>query len=306
MRKPSTSCRTPSIRRSLEATGEGLGTWEVGDCRAMTTDATTPATLVTDDLDEFVKRLREQPGGKSGNKSLREALGWSGEEDRYWKAHGRAIDQGLVVSGRGKGGSVQLITLSDDSTVPSLPASPPPAKESDLYNPAKVVIEQTWAKSENYDDYVVEITAQRGSAATGGKWTRPDLAILGTKAFPYLPQRLFDIVTFEIKPIGQTTVEGIFEALSHQQFASRSYCVFHVALDADESFQDKYSEASRILSTARKHGIGVIIATNIADWETWDELLKADRVNPDPEQVNRFVATGFNTAIREKIIKWHK
>lgn len=266
-----------------------------------------------DDLDMLLRKLREQPNHKSGNKALREKLGWENEPDRYWKAHGRAIDQGSVVPGRGKGGSVQLVNLTESvgpsqgiTTQSADAAKQPIISELMLYPSAKEVIETSWAKSENYDDYIVEVTALRGRAYTGGKWTRPDIAILGTKAFPYVPQRLFDVVTFEVKPLGQTTVEGIFEALSHQQFASRSYCVFQVVLSAEESFQDKYPESGRILSTARKHGVGVIVAADISDWETWEEMISAERVNPDPEQVNRFIATGFSQEIRDKVIKWHK
>lgn len=268
--------------------------------------ADVPDNNSTDDLQLFLKKLQEL-GGKSGNKALRDALNWPNEEPRYWSAHGRAVDRGLVTKGRGYGGSVQLTPLNESTaTSPATQQPPVSGQELKLYSPAREVIEKSWAQSENYDDYIVEITGLRGRALTGGKWTRPDLAILGTKAFPYLPQRIFDIVTFEIKPFSQITVEGVFEALSHQQFASRSYCLFEVQLDAAESFQDKYNEAGRILSTARKHGIGIIVATDVADWETWDELLSADRVIPDPEQVNRFIATSFSQEIRDKIIKWHK
>jgi hypothetical protein len=262
-----------------------------------------------DDLASFLETLRDQPNGKAGNKTLREALGWGDDEDRYWEVHGRAKDRGLVIPGRGKGGSVQIASDPDaaqEDIAVQQPQAAVPARERDLYEPARKVIENSWAKSENFDECVIEITASRGSASTGGKWTRPDIAILGTRAYPYLPQRYFDVVTFELKPVGQTNVEGLFEALSHQQFANRSYCVFHIELSEGESFQDKYPDAGRILSTARKHGIGVIVATDIADWETWDELLSADRVNPDPEQVNRFIATGFSEASRERVIKWHK
>jgi hypothetical protein len=111
----------------------------------------------------------------------------------------------------------------------------------------------------------------RGRASTGGKWTRPDISLLAVKAYPYLPHRYFDIVTFEVKPAGQTTVEGIFQALSHQQFATCAYSVFHgPELPSADLFQKKYSDALRILSTARKHGIGVILATDIADLEAWE------------------------------------
>jgi len=269
-------------------------------------DSDQTTSSASDDLQLFVSALSKMDGGKSGNKSLRDALGWADEQDRYWKAHGRALDQGLVVSGRGKGGSVQLVTAEEsNSRADDEPQAP--QGERALYDPAKDVIERSWAKSENYDEIIVEVTALRGSAATGGKWTRPDISILASKAYPYLPHRSFDIVTFEVKPENQVNVEGVFEALSHQQFASRSYCLFHVPdLAASESFHEKYKDAQRILSTARKHGIGIILSTDISDFETWDEILNAERVTPDPEQANRFIATSFSQDIRDKIIKWHK
>jgi hypothetical protein len=274
-----------------------------------------PTEMLNDDLKIFMDRLFGPPFfGKAGNKAIRDSLGWSGTPDRYWEARGRALDQGLIEPGRGKGGSVKLIatekinpTRDQDSPLPAEPQELASAKEIDLYEPARGVIQDSWAKDENYDDHVVSITALRGRAYTGGKWTRPDISLLSVKAYPYLPQRYFDIVTFEVKPAGQTTVEGIFEALSHQQFATRAYAVFHVPdLPTDKIFQEHITDAQRILSTARKHGIGVIIATDISDWETWDEILVAERVVPDPEQANRFIATGFPQDIRDQIIKWHK
>lgn len=269
---------------------------------------------IPDDLRIFMDRLSKPPFvGKAGNKSLREALGWT-DIDKYWKAHGRAVDQGLVVPGRGKGGSVQAVELPKDAPATAQEvqienelANKAGQKEVDLYEPAQRVIMESWVKAENYDDYVVSITGLRGRAYTGGKWTRPDISLLAVKAYPYMPHRFFDIVTFEVKPAGQTTVEGIFEALSHQQFATRSYTIYHVPdLQSGEVFQEKYADSLRILATARKHGIGVIIATSMSDWEAWDEILSAERVSPDPEQANRFIATGFSQNIRDQIIKWHK
>lgn len=264
-----------------------------------------------DDLQKLINCLSSKRfKGKAGNKSLKEALGWSEQNDRYWKAHGRALDQGLAISGRGKGGSLQLLfadeALSSEEAKAAVQAKIE-GKEIDLYEPAKNVIKEYWAQSEHFDEYIVSVTAMRGRASTGGKWSRPDISILAVKAYPFLPDRIFDIVTFEVKPAGQTTVEGVFEALSHQQFASRSYVVFHVPeLDGASSFNDKISDGSRILGTARKHGVGVILASDIADWETWEEVLVAERVIPDPEQANRFIATGFSKDVHDRIIKWHK
>ena len=265
------------------------------------------------DLDLFLEKLKSLPNGKSGNKSLRDALGWGSSEDRYWAARGRAIDHGYVVSGRGKGGSVILAQqLEIDEGVNAQPEidtfvqSNMQVREIDLYPPALEVISQTWANYENYDDYSAAITAMRGRAPTGGKWTRPDIAVLGIKTFPYFPGRIFDIVTFEIKPLGQTNVEGIFEALSHQQFATRSYCIYHFDLAENETFQEKCSDADRILSTARMHGVGVFVASDIGDWDTWEKIIEAERVRPDPEQANRFIVKSFDQRVLEKVIKWQK
>lgn len=265
-----------------------------------------------DDLDKFIQRLSDL-GGKAGNKTLRDALGWSEKTDRYWDAHGRALDQGLIMPGRGKGGSVALVISAketDTSVVEEISEGKDKkgivSKELDLYDPCYQVINNVWAKAENYDDYIVSITGLRGRAYTGGKWTRPDIAVLGVKAYPYLPQRYFEIVTFEVKPAGQTNVEGVFEALSHQQFANRSYVIYHVPDLGTNDFNEKFSDAQRIITTARKYGIGIISATNISDWETWDILLGPERVLPDPEQANRFIATGFSSEIHEKVIKWSK
>ncbi len=52
-----------------------------------------------------------------GNMKLRDALGW--EEDRYFAARQILLDQGLLVSGRGRGGSVMRNGASD------VPAPPP-------------------------------------------------------------------------------------------------------------------------------------------------------------------------------------
>jgi len=269
---------------------------------------------MTDDVDALISTLSRPPfSGKAGNKALREALGWSGDEDRYWQAHARAIDSGKVVPGRGKGGSVRLLSVDRNSEEDRSEAQPldeellndEPQKEASLYDGGLSVIKNGWVKSATYDSFVAEITAAKGRAATGGKWTRPDISLLAIKAFPYLPSRQFDIVTFEIKPKGQTTVEGVFEALSHQQFATRSYVIFHLdSADADQF--DKHQNAPRILGTARKHGIGVILATDISDFETWDEIIEANRGSPDPEQANRFIATCFSESTKDEVIKWHK
>lgn len=264
-----------------------------------------------DDMNLLIAMLTIHFGGKAGNKALRDRLGWAGTPERYWAAHGRALDAGILVKGQGKGGSVRLSAPDSDDAMgvemPDADFSTEYVREVSLYPDAMRVIEEGWIREANYDVHLIETTAAKGKAATGGKWSRPDVSVLAVKAFPYLPSRLFDIITFEIKPAGQTSIEGVFEALSHQQFANRAYVMFHVPDPAiAENFAERQPHAERILSTARRHGVGVIVMQNISDWETWDELVPAARNQPDPEQANRFIATCFSERTREQIIKWHK
>lgn len=265
-----------------------------------------------DDLKEFIEALRHC-GGKSGNLALRQKLGWNDTEKdraRYWETHGRALDKGLTYMGRGQGGSVYLNVETDaesNQNVAHSTRNTATVRETELYPGAHTVIERDWVKSARYDEYIVEQTAAKGRAQTGGKWSRPDISVLAIKSYQYLPNRQFDIVTFEIKPEGQTSVEGVFEALSHQQFATKSYVIFHMPrLDNTGQFVEEQSYGERIVETARKHGIGIIVATQIDDWESWDELVPAERHIPDAEQTNRFIATCFSDSTKEKIIKWQK
>ena len=283
-------------------------------------DNETAVPEADEDLHLFLKTLKDDFPGRAGNKALRQKLGWDAEgegRERYWETHGRAHDKGLVEKGGGKGGSVALVGINDSSfenatdmngdSHTSSSEETTQTKESDLYPDASKVIEKGWMRSQNYDDHFMETTAFKGKAATGGRWSRPDIAVLATKSFPYLPGRQFDIITFEIKPKGQTDVQGVFEALSHQQFANKAYVVFHLgSAEVADNFAVNQSHGERILGTAKKHGVGIIIATNIADWETWDELVSAERHTPDPEQANRFIATCFSEETKERIIKWHK
>lgn len=259
---------------------------------------------------EFVAKLREM-GGSAGNVRLRERLGWG--EDRYWRTHGSLLDEGTILRGRGKGGSVTLVDgmiTGEDAGLPSeisLEAISPEAgvvvRELDLYAPAKRAIEDGWIRERGFDEALVEITGLAGRRHTGGTWTRPDLAVLATKAYPYLPGRFFEVITFEVKKSDAIDVTGVFEALSHLQFASLSYVVF---CTNSKDFDSDYPDTERILNLAKDHGVGVIVAANINDYKVWDELVEPRRNNPDPEQANLFIGTCFSEDAKSRVVKWHK
>lgn len=261
------------------------------------------------DAEVFLEKLRQE-GGSCGNYSLKSQLGWG--DDRYWRTHAMVVDEGLAVRGRGRGGTIILVEQAlsiEESVNPNVVAAKAGeqlaaayAKETELYSPSKQVIEGGWSRERSYDDFVVEVTAQPGRVQTGGTWTRPDISLLGTKSYPYLPGRFFEIVTFEVKTAEALDVRGVFEALSHAQFATLAYVVFYTS---GKEFKD-YPNSERVLELAAKHGVGVIAAAQIERYEAWNELVEPRRNIFEPEQANLFISTSFSEGVRNRIIKWHK
>jgi hypothetical protein len=167
--------------------------------------AVMPTHVTKNRLDEFVDALREI-GGSSGNHSLRQRLAW--DEDFYWKAQGRLIEEGRVVPGRGRGGSVRLPDAQVGTSALATPAPIVTGKEKVLYAPLRAALEQKWINKFGFDDVVVKETHSRGSKDTGGTFTRPDITAAGIRRYVYLPKRL-EIVTFEVKSEDAISIMGV-------------------------------------------------------------------------------------------------
>jgi len=73
------------------------------------TESVTPAQPVTDEQKQHLLATLEAAGGKSGNKSLRESLGWN--ESLYESVKAALIRDGSIEPGQGRGGSVKLVGL---------------------------------------------------------------------------------------------------------------------------------------------------------------------------------------------------
>lgn len=265
---------------------------------------------VEDDKAAFLKTLDER-GGNAGNKTLRETLAW--EDARYWRTHTILIDEGLILRGRGKGGSVSRVPLVEENSpasdtesphpVSTFPTEPTEPTEYDLYEPALQTISNGWVKERGYDEAASEITALPGRRRTRGTWTRPDISVLAVKAYPYLPGRHFEIVTFEIKKHDSVDVTGVFEALSHRQFAMFAYVVF---CTNGAVFHETYRDADRLLTLAENHGVGVFVATDVKNYDCWNELVEPRRNTPDPEQANLFIGNCFSEDNKARVVKWQK
>jgi hypothetical protein len=249
-----------------------------------------------------------------GNKALREALGTEWSEDLYWAIRKRLIETGALEPGRGRGGSVKRTLRapevegasldSKSSTAQEDCVSPPDyVKELDLYEPIANVLRNQWAREQGFDSYLVEVTAKQGSKQTGGKWTRPDITVVGHKTFPYVPGRFLEVVTFEVKPCNTTDVASVYEALAHRRASTRAYVMAHIPHERREDYE---SVLEAICEEAKKFGVGVAVAEQPDDFDAWEFLLDAERFEPDPARLNEFIAQQASQSLKEQVIRWFK
>lgn len=237
-------------------------------------------------------------GSTISNPALRERVGWHADEhsDRYFSARDELEDLGLILRGRGRGGTVrrtppaahELITVERDQETAEEVADTVAdslRREYDLYEPLRRVISAEWARDRRQRPIAVEVTAFQGRRATG-IWARPDIVSVEVRAFAYVPGKYLEVTTFEVKPSDAITVQAVYEALAHRRAATRSYVLLHVPADRRAALEAAVSELCEV---ARGHGIGVVTAEDPADYETWDEREVAARVEPDPEQLDAFI-----------------
>ncbi|HLK12881.1 MAG TPA: hypothetical protein VKW76_16015 [Candidatus Binatia bacterium] len=247
-----------------------------------------------------------------GNVTLRgqlSAVGW--DEETYWAIRNRLIERGVLETGRGKGGSVRrVVVAAPPPQVPAAPATsvasaavPEATSERDLYAPMLEVIRSRWAQDYRLDSHIAEITAQQGARPTGGRWTRPDITLASYKTFAYVPGKHFDLITFEIKPFDSLDVTVVYEALAHRRAATRSYALVHIP---DHKQAELRAVLDEVTSEAKRFGVGLLVASNPADYDTWEELVESVRHEPDPERLNDFLAQQVSQGFREQVVRWFR
>jgi hypothetical protein len=257
-----------------------------------------PERITSNRLTDFLTAL-EQQGGSSGNRNLRQHLGW--DEEFYWRVQGKLIESGEITTGRGKGGSVRRTKTEPEEpsvTTRTIP-SPTKPRERDSYARLKEAIEKTWINRFAFDEFRVEETHSRGSKDTGGTFTRPDITAAGVRRYVYLSKRL-EIVTFEVKLGTAVDVMGVLEAIAHREAAHLSYVIFVTSMATFESAP----EVERIRELSQKYGIGVIVAESPDSVETWELTLDAVRHEPDPARLDRFLKDLPSESIKNQLSKW--
>lgn len=267
-------------------------------------------SIDANDTVESEKTLMEQLqllGNSAGNYSMIERLGW--DEDRYWKIRNRLVESGQLKRGRGRGGSISF------GSVPTAPVRAPCGPETvsrplglpedRLYEPVAKVLRGEWATDMGFRDHAVEVTARQGRRDTGGVWTRPDIVVASLRVFPHIPNKYFDLITFEIKPLSNIDVTAVYEALAHRRAATQAYVWLHVPAECMEN-EETNNLLETVMEEASCHGIGMIVGSDPADYSTWDIRLSAARHDPDPESLNDFIAQQLPIAAKDEMAKWFR
>lgn len=268
--------------------------------------------------DEYKQRLYEltPADGKSmGNAALRELLKAAFPDDEftqddYFDLRNSLRADGKLERGRGQGGSVHRVLSANPvpagvgaAAVAEVaePAEPPPPAEADLYEPFRHAIESGYVPDNDLKPWICEITAFQGRRNTGGRWTRPDVVLVAIQTFAYVPNKVFQVITFEIKPDLGTALDGVFEAAAHSAFAHHSYLAFPDSNDYDDN-----PLYDRINDECKRFGLGLILFEDVKNWDTYDFQVPAKYRDPDPQAVNDFIKGQISEKNREEIQRWFR
>lgn len=260
------------------------------------------------DVDKFLNRVQAE-GGRITNKNLQEALGWN--DDKYWRIHQQLFEAGSIEKGRGYSGMVILVSEEDPIAAADVAAAEAidpvlaltdtvAVREAALYAPALDQLHENWRNQRQLDQCHCEITALQGRRDTGGSWSRPDLTVVGYKKYEFLPDKLLEVFSFEVKASYDVSIKGVLEALAHKESATRSYVIYHT----DGRDLDQFPEALRIEELAVRHGIGVYAAKDINDFKSWVEVTAAPRATPDPDTLDTFLKRSLSEEAKTLLRKW--
>lgn len=245
------------------------------------------------DADMLMELLPEN-GSFVGNVSLMAELGWP--KEKYWKVRDMLLEDGQLERGRGKGGSVHR--LASNGFQRPVRNSP----EAQLYEPLVQVLLTDWIREMRIepDQIHFEITARQGKKATGGRWTRPDITAVSVQTFQHIPNKYFDVWTFEVKPVEALDITAIFEAAAHSSRATRSYAMLQVSGDEKS---DEAEVIERCVREAARLRVGLIVFSAESDFTTWDTKVEAPRLETAPEALNEFVGY-LSEKAKSRIAKW--
>ncbi len=232
-------------------------------------------------------------------KKAKQDLKFDLTDDAYWEVRNALIEQGVIDKGRGRGGSEYRVK---DVQAKQTEETKAKIKETELYSIVSQYIQKTWVKDNGISQFVLERTASQGKRKTGGKWTRPDFALIALKSFPYIPGKVLELITFEVKPQDEYGIEAVFETAAHSRFSNKSYLLIHLSTLPDKDTE----EFQRVERECERFGLGLITFTDPQNWNTYETVQEPERKNPDPADVNSFISTQISKENQTRVLEMVK
>lgn len=246
---------------------------------------------------EMVLAALPADGSSIGGLRLRSLLDLDNET--YTRARAELDAAGLILRGRGKGGTIARATAKSEST----PASKARlvGKESDLYDP---FLEWLQAELEGQPGFAhaKRTASARGWASGSGKWSRPDVTAVQVLTYEWLPQVTVEVLSYEIKRFADAQrLESVYEAAAHQRWAQRASLVVELDREAGALPDAMREEIRRFrlgLYTMRRRDEGSF------DIREVDPPLRTD--DAQPEDVNNLIDMflGRDTELRNEYRRW--
>ena len=226
--------------------------------------------------------------GRIGKIRLGRELREQGWDDlTYDSVRNRLIGEGTLKTLQGGGLKVSTEEVNQETSGTSAEAEPPSRAQERLYEAVLAVIKGPWAKSVGLVDNRAWISAGQHAK---GKRTSPDITLVAKRDLPYCPghRTVWDIVTFEVKLHNRYDFGAVSEVLAHRRRATRTYVILELPSYVEGKEQNDRS-LGVLVSEAGRHGVGFIVASNPSRHEGWHQLVEAERCEPDPEDVNKFL-----------------
>src|ERR1035441_1190120 len=198
---------------------------------------------------EYTKALLSlipESGTSIGNFTLREQLrkriesnGGELSDQDYRQLRDSLIDDGLIVQGRGRGGSVHRVLAKAEEEPPPLIQPPVPISNATYIRHSRQPLHRDTSRTTGSNGSFRKSLRHKDVAVQGGRWTRPDLTLIAVRTYSFTPGKRLEVITFEVKPNLDTALEGVFEALAHSVFAHRSYLAVDISdFKADDQIPD--------------------------------------------------------------------
>lgn len=151
----------------------------------------------------------------------------------------------------------------------------------------------------NTGRFLVAKTARK-KTKVAGRWTRPDFTVVSSRAFPFIRQSEFDIITFEVKRPADCEALAVFEALAHNSAATRSYVFFPMT----EAEFDANGQAERIREECVRHGIGLFLVRDAYKLKDTCLMIESQRRPLNPEKCSQFLQSVLEPSELAVLTTW--